>query len=46
MDANVLSDSNLQTALAGLNERGYAVIEGVLDPAAVEHYKNLVAEKR
>ena len=43
MKARTLSDSDLQAALAALNERGYAVIEEVLDPPTVEHYKNLVA---
>ncbi len=44
MEATSLADSDVQTTLSTLNQRGYAVIEGVLDPATVEHYKNLVAE--
>ena len=37
MKARTLSDSDLQAALVDLNERGYAVIEQVLDPPTVEH---------
>ena len=44
MASRLLSDSDQQAALDDLNERGYAVIEEVLDPTTVEHYKNLVAD--